>query len=172
MKIVKILIAILIHVTTFNLIAQEHLTPDLLLNNLVGKWLLKGTIDTKKTTHDVNIAWVLQHQYLRITEVSREKDSLGRPEYTAIVYLTWEERIKEYSCLWLDNTGNSGLSAAVVGHAAFNGNKIELIFNSPDGSDFHTTFAFEPKSTTWQWTMDGESDGKLVPFAHVQLSKQ
>lgn len=57
--------------------------PTQLLNDLVGRWLMNGTIAGKRTTHDVNVEWVLKREYLRFHEVSREKDVRGGPAYEA-----------------------------------------------------------------------------------------
>ncbi len=166
------LIVILLQLKAGALFSQQNSNLNDLLDKMVGKWILKGTIENKETTHDVQINWVLEHQYIQINEVSREKDSLGKPEYSAIVYLTWEKDAGQFSCLWLDNTGNSGLSAASVGHARPNGDKIEFIFNSPGGNTFHTTLAYDRNIDIWKWGMDGELNGELIPFARVQLNKQ
>jgi len=97
--------------------AQQTTFQDSLLDRLVGKWVLKGTI------------------------------------------------------LWLDNTGNGGLTEAAIGHAAPDGDNIALLFKGGDGSLFHTTFAYDRLTQTWQWGMDGEENGKLQPIARVKLAK-
>ena len=43
--------------------AQQGGFQDALLDKFVGSWVLSGTIDGKQTTHDVEAAWVLDHQY-------------------------------------------------------------------------------------------------------------
>ncbi|MBK7048295.1 MAG: hypothetical protein IPH48_17710 [bacterium] len=140
-----------------------------LLDRLTGSWILEGTIDGKTTTHDVDVKWVLNEQYVELHEVSRERDARGRPEYEAIVYLTWEPSRGEVSCLWLDSTSNAGLSNGVLGRAKPTDDELRLLFTYADGSTFHTTFAYDRKVDTWQWKMDGEEQGQLIPFARVQL---
>lgn len=139
------------------------------LERLVGRWVLEGTIAGKTTTHDVVASWVLNGQYVQLHEVSRERDAQGRPAYEALVYLTWEPSRGEYSCLWLDSTSNVGLSNGVLGRAKPSGDEIRLLFRFADGSTFHTTFAYDRKADTWQWKMEGEEKGQLVPFARVML---
>jgi len=58
---------------------QQSTFHDQLLDHLTGTWVLQGTIMGKETTHDVAAEWVLGHQYVRIHEVSREKNSQGLP---------------------------------------------------------------------------------------------
>ncbi len=153
--------------------AQQPAAASSLLERVAGDWVLEGTIDGKPTTHDVSARWVLNRQYVELHEVSREKDAAGRPAYEAIVYLTWEEGRGEFSCLWLDTTGNGGLSGQAVGHAKLSGgDEIRLLFKGADGSVFHTTFAYTRSADTWQWRMDGEEGGRLVPFARVTLRRR
>jgi hypothetical protein len=115
---------------------------------------------------------VLGHQYVRLHEVSREKDAQGQAAYEAIVFIGWDQPSGGYACLWLDSTGGGGLSAQAIGHAKRSGDEIAFLFKSGDGSLFHTTFAYSKGTDTWQWLMDGEEGGKLQPFARVTLTKE
>ena len=153
--------------------AQQPATfQDPLLDHFVGKWVLQGVIDGKATTHDVDAAWVLGHQYVRFQETSREKDAKGQAAYEAIVFIGWDQPTGQYSCLWLDNTGGGGLIGQAIAHAKRESDKIALLFKEADGSLFHTTFVYDKKSDSWQWLMDGEEKGKLTPFARVKLTKR
>jgi hypothetical protein len=154
-----------------NVKSQQVSRPDSLLNKMTGKWILNGIIDNQKTTHDIDIQRVLDGQYVQIKEVSREKDITGKPLYEAIVYICWEESKKQYSCLWLDNTSNKGISNGIIGRAKQNTDKIELIFKYNEKSQFHTTFEYKKETDTWQWVMDGEENGKTQAFARVTLTK-
>jgi hypothetical protein len=145
---------------------------DPLLDHMIGKWVLQGTIGGRETTHDIVSAWVLGHQYVRIHEVSREKDADGRVAYEAIVFIGWDESSSRYACLWLDSTGGGGISAQAIGYAKRGGDELAFIFNGGDGSIFHTTFAYSKTADTWQWLMDGEESGKLEPFARVVLTRK
>ena len=165
------LILLLVLFVPATLKSQQLTSPDSLLNRLTGKWILNGTIDGQKTIHDIDAQRVLNGQYIQLKEVSREKDQKGNPLYEAIVYICWEESKKQYSCLWLDNTSNGGISNGIIGRAKYNGDKIEMIFKYGDTSQFHTTFLYDNDTHTWQWFMDGEENGKLQPFARVKLTK-
>jgi hypothetical protein len=125
---------------SFSASAQEPAFQDSLLDHMTGKWVLQGTIAGKETTHDIVSEWVLSHEYVRLHEVSREKDAKGRPAYEAIVFIGWNQTSGEYACLWLDSTGGGGLSAQAIGHAKRGGDEIAFLFKGQDGSIFHTTF--------------------------------
>ena len=165
-------ILLLIFLVPFVAQSQSPTPQDSLLDRMTGKWVLRGTIDGQETTHDIDAGWVLNHEYLQIREVSREKDVNGKPLYEAIVYLCWEQGKSQYSCLWLDNTGNGGLSSQAVGHAKTDGNKIGLLFSFGGGGLFHTNFIYDKGNDSWLWTMDGEQNGKLQPFARVALTRE
>jgi hypothetical protein len=145
---------------------------DSLLDHIVGQWVLRGTIDGSETTHDVTAEWVLGHEYLRLHEVSREKDAEGQPAYEAIVFIGWDRPSSQYSCLWLDSTGGGGLSAQALGHAKSGEEEIAFVFKGSNGSIFHATFAYSMNTDAWQWVMNGEEGGKLQPFARVTLTRE
>jgi hypothetical protein len=149
--------------------AQTSRPPGELLERLAGRWVLAGTIEGKATTHDVTASSVLNGLYVQLHEVSRDRDAQGRPAYEAIVYLTWEVGRGEYSCLWLDSTSNAGLSNGVTCRAKPSGDELRLLFRYPDGTTFHTTFAYNRTTDTWRWNLDGEQKGQLVPFARMTM---
>jgi hypothetical protein len=143
-----------------------------LLDRLVGHWVLRGTIAGQTTTHDVAAEWVLGHQYVRVHEVSREKDGHGQPQYEALVFLGVDPADSTgVACLWLDNTGASGLDAGSIGHAPAGADALAFRFATPDGGVFHTTFAYRAASDTWAWRMDAETEGALQSFARVTLMR-
>ena len=150
---------------------QPPARNDALLDRMTGHWLLTGTIAGHQATHDVDVDWVLNHEYIRLHEISREKSPNGAPAYEAIVFLGWDDDAREYTCLWLDTTSGSGLNSPVIGRGKLSGDQILFLFKSHEG-DFHTTFAYEKSSDTWQWIMDGEENGKLTPFARVKLTRK
>jgi hypothetical protein len=162
----------LLILVSFSLSAQQTTFQDPWLDHLIGKWVLQGTIGGQETTHDLVTEWVLGHQYLRLTEVSREKDAQGRALYEAIVFIGWDQPTGGYACLWLDSTGGGGLTGQAIGHAKRGGDETEFLFKGNDGSVFHTTFAYDKSTDTWRWLMDGEEGGKRQPFARVKLTKK
>ncbi len=152
-------------------LAQPSTFNDPLLDHYAGTWVLRGTIGGQPTVHDVVVEWVLGHQYLRIHEVSREKDAKGEPAYEAIVFIGANPGGKGYACLWLDNTGGGGLKGEAIGYAVPMGDEIPIVFTMGAGVSFHTTFIYDRKAEAWEWRMDEDQNGKLTPFARVKLTK-
>jgi hypothetical protein len=147
-------------------------TPASLFNHLAGTWVLRGTIQNQKTIHDVDAAPVLNGGYMRLHEVSREKDAHGGPAYEAIVFISQDQKTGQFACLWLDTTSNAGLApGSTMGRGTAAANQIDFLFkNSAD--IFHTTFVYNPGADSWEWLMDDEKDGKLQPFARVTLTRK
>jgi hypothetical protein len=146
-------------------------SPLELLDHLAGQWVLHGTIDGKQTTHDVQAEWVLKREYLRLHEVSREKDAKGDPAYEAIVFISWEPKTREYICLWLDSTAGGGLSAQGLAHGKESRDSVPLLFTISPSSLLHTTFVYDRSADSWRWLIDDESNGKTERFADVKLSR-
>ena len=142
-----------------------------LLEHMVGHWVLQGIVHGLETTHDVDMDWVVNREYLRIHEVSRERNPAGGPVYEALVFIGRDVKPDEYVCLWLDSTGDTGLAQPILGHARRSGNTLPFLFKFKEGELFHTTFALGGDGT-WAWLMDDEQDGKLSPFARLKLTRK
>lgn len=156
-------------------LAQERTAsaPEALLDKMAGHWLLTGTIGRQPTTHDVDIEWVLKREYIRIHEVSREKDAGGDAAYEAWIYLVWDAKGREYAVMWLDNTAATNFAPEGVGHAQPDGDRIPFIFKDADGSGIHTTFTYNRAKDTWSWTIDNvNTSGISSPFARVTLVRK
>ena len=143
-----------------------------LLDRLVGRWVMRGDIAGQQTVHDVQADLVLNRGYVRLHEVSREKDKTGAPAYEAIVFVSADEKTGEYNLLWLDTTSHEGLTGNGIGHGKASGNSIPFVLFPGTASEFHTTFVYDPAADTWKWIMDGITDGKPHAFARLTLTRR
>ena len=171
MIIKRLLIFLAVTGLSFRLHAQHNLPSDALLDQLTGKWLLTGYMAGKQVKHDINAGWVLGHEYFQIKETSRERDAKGRPDYEAVVYITFNKANHQYDCLWLDNTSNAGLSNGIIAHAKRELNQLALLFKFNQHFYFHTTFTYNPSQKSWKWLMTSDDDGKKEIFANAILQK-
>src|SRR5438067_1676994 len=101
--------------TARTLIAQQAPVNSPLLDHLAGKWLIQGTLSSQPVTHDFDAEWVLQHHYLRFHEVSRGKNDKAEPQYEAMVFIAWNEKTKQYACVWLDVYGGATVESIGLG---------------------------------------------------------
>ena len=151
---------------------QATSAAEALLDKMTGPWVMTGTIGKKLTTHDVDVDWVLKREYIRIHEVSRDKDASGGIGYEAWIYLVWDAKTREYAVMWLDNTAATNFVAEGIGHAKPNGDRIPFIFKDAE-SGIHTTFAYDRAKDTWSWTIDNlDKSGKSSPFARLTLTRK
>ncbi|MFZ0298317.1 MAG: hypothetical protein WAM13_08210 [Candidatus Sulfotelmatobacter sp.] len=159
---------------SFSASGQEATRRDPLLDHLTGRWMLQGTIGGHETTHDIESEWVLNHEYLRFHEKSREKNAQGQPAYEAIVFIEWDESSNEYRCLWLDSTGGGALSAPTALGKRGNGEIAFLFMDKDKDKDggIHTTFVYSKGTDSWNWLIDNENGGKLTQFARVKLTRK
>jgi hypothetical protein len=139
-RIVALVIA-LASVASFSASAQQPAHPDALLDRMTGNWILHGTIAGREATHDIDSSWVLNHEYVRIHETSREKNAQGQPAYEAIVFIERDESTSQSKCQRLDSTAGGGLSVQTIAEGKCSGDEIAFVFKIPDGSSIHTTFS-------------------------------
>jgi hypothetical protein len=150
--------------------AQQPPVKSPLLERLAGKWVLQGTIAGQTTTHDVDAEWVIDHHYLRLHEVSREKNAKGQPQYEATIYIAWNEPTKQFAAVWLDNYG--GLLPASVGLADPKENEFPFIFKDDKGAvSFSNDFVYDAAADAWEWRMDNVVNGAAKPFGRVKLTR-
>jgi hypothetical protein len=155
--------------------AQGHASDasEALLDTMTGHWVMTGTIGKKQTTHDVAVDWVLNREYIRIHEVSRDKDASVGVGYEAWIYVVWDAKKSEYAVMWLDNTAATNFAAEGIGHAKPDGDRIPFIFKDADGSGIHTTFAYDRAKDMWSWTIDNlDKSGKSSSFAKLTLTRK
>lgn len=146
--------------------------PFKLLDRLTGSWVLQGTIAGEHTIHDVDATWVLNHEYVQLHEVSHEKNDSGGPAYEAIVYLSWDVKAQQYTCLWLDSTAGGGLSTEGIARASLAGDAIPLVFTISPSDQIRTTFSYDKTTDTWQWLIDNVENGRAQRFANVTLTRR
>ena len=139
-----------------------------LLERMVGRWVLRGTIARESVVHDVQADWVLDHRYVRLHEVSREKKD-GRPEYEAMVFVARNDQGR-CSCVWLDVFG--GLSIQSIGVASEKENELQFLFRKENGEvDLTNTFRYSPDNDAWEWWIDNVENGVPREFARVRLTR-
>ena len=88
---------------------------------------MTGTVANEEVTHDVYVDRILKRQYVRIHELSREKDADGEPTYEAWIHIAWDKEKAEYAVMWLDNTATTNFEPEGLGHEKPNGDRIPIV---------------------------------------------
>jgi hypothetical protein len=150
---------------------QEAGFHDDLLDRLAGEWVMTGIIAGQEITHDLEARWVLGHNYIRMYELSRERDENGNPAYEAIVFIGRDDVRGGYACMWLDITGAGGLRGDALGNARRDGDRLPFVFRDPAGGTIYNTFSYDSETDTWSWVIDLESEEGRREFARVSLNR-
>lgn len=164
------ILVFLLFLLSFPAAAQQKTFADPLVDHLLGKWVLHGTIADKPVVHDIVAQWTLAHQYLEVHEVSRETAADGSPAYQATIFIGWDQSKGIYNCVWLDDYGS--ISTQRLGYATPTEGQLAFIFHDRDDpGSFHTTFSYDSGADYWTINMDQESGGKLTAFARTILAR-
>src|SRR5512133_186442 len=146
----KQLVVVATLLAALTMTAQQAPVNSPLLDHLAGKWLMQGTVGKQATTHELDAEWVLQHHYLRLQEVSREKNDKGELQYEATVFVGWNDKTRQYACVWMDVYG--GATAESIGVATPKENELAFIFTDAHGE--------RPASATLSSTTPRPTAGK------------
>lgn len=142
---------------------------DDLVDHLAGSWKLEGTVMGNNAHHDVQADWVLNRQFLRITEKTSANAPANERRYDSVWYLGYDSISERYVMHLMDTFG--GRFSETLGYGTRDGNQIKFVFEYPDGP-FHNTYRWNPSDNTWQWQMEQkDKDGKWTPFATLKLAK-
>ncbi len=155
--------------------AQHVVNPksDALMDKMTGEWVMTGTIGQEQVTHDVYVDWILKRQYIRIHEVSREKDADGELAYEAWIHIAWDKDNAEYVVMWLDNTGTTNFAAEGVGHGKPDGDRLPFVWKSADGSGIRNMFAYDRATDSWTWSIDNvDKSNNRSQFARLALKRK
>jgi hypothetical protein len=150
--------------------AGRSRTPEL-MDRLVGQWVLTGVVAGQNVVHDVDAAWVLQGNYVRIGEVAREIGANGKPDYEATIFVGWHEGSSRYVCIWLDITEVASGDISCAASPAQD--SIPFEFRNEHGSRvLATTFTYHRSNDTWDWQINNVDNGKVTPFATLSLRRR
>ena len=142
---------------------------DSLLDKMVGRWKVSGTIRGRSIEQSVEAQWVLNHQFLQVHEKG-VPDSKNGSGYEAMVMIGYDHTSERYVAHWMDIYG--GRFSETLGYGVGSDNQIEFVFEYPDGP-FRTTFRWLPEKNQWQWRMRTKDNlGHWVEFANLILARE
>jgi hypothetical protein len=143
---------------------------DDLIDHMAGNWKMEGPMKGGIAHHDIQAEWVLNHQFLRISEKTNATALPDESRYEAIWYLGYDPTSERYVMHLFDIYG--GRFSETLGYGVRDGNAIRFVYEYPDGP-FHTTCRWFPEKGQWEWLMERkDKDGKWVNFADLKLTQQ
>jgi len=142
---------------------------DPLLNKMVGKWKVGGTIRSRPIEQSVEARWVLNHQFLQVHEMGAPSPKTDGPAYEATVMIGYDHTSERYVAHWMDIYG--GRFSETLGYGVQSEDQIEFVFEYGDGP-FRTTFRWLSDKNQWQWLMRTKDNrGQWVEFASLTLTR-
>jgi hypothetical protein len=148
----------------------KRVFQDDLLDHMTGSWTMTGALVGEPIRHDVEVHWILNHQFLEIHELDTAPVRGGGPAYEAMPIIGYDNASERYIAHWIDIYG--GRFSETLGYGKRTGDTIEFVFEYPDGP-FHTALRWLPDRQQWQWLMTRKNaDGKWVGFAEMTLKRR
>lgn len=122
---------------------------DDLLNNFVGQWDVSATVHGQKFTLDREAEWVMNHQYLRIHEKSREVIPWLKVPFERTIFIGYNHRSNRYLVYELTVHGGDGpIEPEGFAYGVRTGNELKMVLKGPE-IVLHQTFTWEPASESW-----------------------
>jgi hypothetical protein len=135
---------------------------DDLLNNLVGKWDLNGIVYGRADTEMLEAEWVLNHQYLRIHEKSKEDIPEINGPFETEFFIGFNRNSERYIVHEMNVCGNTVCEGFY--YASRTGNEIKLEKKTDSLISSIQRFTWEPASGSWhiEIRLVRDIDGNLV----------
>lgn len=134
---------------------------DDLLDNLVGQWDVSATVHGQKFTLDRVAEWVMNHQYLRIYEKSREVIPWLKVPFERTIFIGYNHRSKRYVVYELTVHGGDvphEPEGFYYGDRA--GNELKMAHTKGTEVIGNSRFIWEPASKSWHFQGRRVIDGK------------
>lgn len=134
---------------------------DDLLEHLVGKWDVSATVYGQKFTLDREAEWVLNHQYLRIHEKSREVIPWLKTPFERTIFIGYNHLKKRYLVYELTVHGGDGpIEPEGFSYGERTGNELKVVLKLSPGVLIHQRFTWDAESGSWRFHGRGVIDGK------------
>jgi hypothetical protein len=135
---------------------------DELLNHFVGKWTVSGTVHGQEFKNiDLQVEWVLNHQFLQIHEKGRDIVPWLQTFYESFLYIGYDHPNKRYVGHLMNVFGGDDQLAYLFFGTRTN-NEINFVskFSDQTGNLDSETFTWKPESKSWHWIAKLVNKGK------------
>lgn len=125
---------------------------DDLLNNLVGKWDVSAIVHGQKFTLDREAEWVMDHQYLRIHEKSREVIPWLKVPFERTIFIGYNHQSKRYVVYELTVHGADGpFQPEGFSYGDRTGNELRMDLTKGSEVVITQRLTWEPESRSWHF---------------------
>ena len=139
---------------------------DSLLDRLVGRWTMTGTVRGRPAVYRLEATRTLQRRFVELHMLDVHRP----PLYEARVFIGVDSAKAQYIAHWLDNTGAPYSIPPATGTAA--ADTIKLDFPYPDGA-FHDTFVYDRPADAWYFRLEAaDSAGAWGLFAEYRVRRR
>jgi hypothetical protein len=142
------------------------LRMDSLLQRLVGRWEMSGTVRGNAVAYRLDVERVLQGRFIQLhmEDVSRP------PRYEASVFLGVDSAQSRYIAHWMDAFG-AGFSIP-PGIGAMRGDTVQLRFDYP-GGPFRDHFVYDRRQDSWYFRLESQDTSRVWRlFAEYQVRRR
>ena len=123
---------------------------DDLLDHFVGKWDVSATVHGQKFTLDRETEWVMDHQYLRIHEKSREVIPWLKIPFERTIFIGYNHGSKRYLVYELTvHGGDVPHEPEGFYYAERTGNELKMVLTKGSEVVGKSQFTWDPVSRFW-----------------------
>lgn len=141
--------------------ATDKRFHDDLLDHMVGKWDVSATVHGQKFTLEREAEWVMNHQYLRIYEKSREVVPWLRVPFERTIFVGYNHHSKRYVVYELTSHGaDVPHQPEGLYYADRTGNELKMVVTKGSEVVAIMRFTWEPASESWYFQGRRLIDGK------------
>jgi hypothetical protein len=139
---------------------------DGLLEHLLGKWRMTGSVRGRPATYALNATRILQGRFVEL----HMEDVNQPPAYEARVFIGVDSAGGRYIAHWLDKFGAAYSVPHATGHSR--GDTLLLTFPYPHGA-FRDTFVYDRHTDAWYFRLEAaDSSGGWRLFAEYQVRRR
>lgn len=147
--------------------ADNAAPPSQLVDALVGRWRMTGTVRGRPVTYAAEGTRVLGGRFVDLHMIDATNDP---PKYEARVSLGVDDRARELVAHWLDTFGAAPSRTLGTGRGDARG--WVLTFPYVDGT-FRDTFTFDPDGRRWTLLIEAaQPDGAWREFARYEARRE
>jgi hypothetical protein len=147
--------------------AQEKQFQDDLLDRFVGKWEVSAVVYGEKFTLDREAEWVLNHQYLRMHEKTREVVPWLKIPFERTVFIGYNHSRKRYVMYELTVHGaDTPIEPEGICYGSRTGDELKFDFKTGAEVFGKASWSWDSASGTWHIRGSRMKDGKMTEFLH------